>query len=565
MSQAVDPVAAQPSPRVVAALMLGVAVLFLGDLGGTDLWAPDEPRYAHVADEVFSMRHGPEGLVLLHLNGEPYAQKPPLYYWLASLASLPGGRVSEWSARLPSALAGLAAVWLTFQLGRVMFDGRTGAWAAALLATVFDFAFLARHARLDVLLTLAVLVALFCFWRLDRGRGSPRANVAGLHAAMGLGILVKGPVALLPLLAAAVYLAWERRLSELRRAVPPWAFALSALPGLAWVAGAVALAPEGFFHEAVVMNTAGRFFTEYSKVEPWYFFFYQFPVNFLPWTLLWPLVFVEHRLRLRLPPEERVSRAAWRLGLSWVATWFVFFSFSTGKRDIYLLPCFPGVAIVCAAALESALSRTGRLPAWVRRLALGAIALVGAAGVAVAALGGRPMPREPEVAIPGLFGAALVAIAAAAALAWRARRTARERLAVLIATVATAYLAVFVLAFPAFEPSKSPRPIAAAAAAATRVGEPIGLYRHEAMLGALAFYSQRRIVHMETEDELREFLAQGGRVVTTRVSHRRALERVAKFEVISTFRSGRRQYLVTVARGEPAVAAPAFEAPPGAG
>jgi 4-amino-4-deoxy-L-arabinose transferase-like glycosyltransferase len=519
-----------------------------------------------VADEVFSMRHGPEGLVLLHLNGQPYTQKPPLYYWLASIASLPGGRVSEWSARLPSALAGLAAVWLTFLLGRAMFDGRTGAWAAAILATVFDFAFLARHARLDVLLTLAVVAALLCFWRLDRGRGSARANVAGLHAAMGLGILVKGPVALLPLLAAAVYLAWERRLRDLRRAIPPWAFLLSALPGLAWIAAAVALAPEGFFHEAVVMNTAGRFFTEYSKVEPWYFFFYQFPVNFLPWTLLWPLVFLEVRRSLRLPPEERASRAAWRFGLAWVATWFVFFSFSTGKRDLYLLPCFPGAALVCAAALESALARTGRLSAGVRRAALALIALVGVAGVAVAVLGGRPLPREPEVAIPGGFGVALVAIAVAAALAWRARRAPRERVAVLIATLAAAYLAVFVLAFPALEPSKSPRAIAAAAAAAaSRPGESIGLFRHEPMLGALAYYSQRRIVHMESDDELRAFLAQGGRVVATRVSHRKALARAGDFEVISTFRSGRRQYLITVLRGAPDVAAPPAEAPPGAG
>jgi len=229
------------------------------------------------------------------------------------------------------------------------------------------------------------------------------------------------------------------------------------------------------------------------------------------------------------------------------------------------MPCFPGAALLCAAALESALARTGRLPAWVRGVALGAIALVGGAGVAVAALGGRPLPREPEVAIPGLFGAALVAIAAAAALAWRARPAPRERVAVLVATLAAAYLAVFALAFPAFEPSKSPRPIAAAAAAQTGPGEPIGLYRHEPMLGALAFYSKRRIVHMVTEDDLRKFLAEGGRVVATRWSHIEALERVAEFQVVSTFRSGRRSYLIAVARGAPAAAASATEAPRGAG
>ncbi|MGI9590320.1 MAG: ArnT family glycosyltransferase, partial [Myxococcota bacterium] len=131
------------------ALLAGALALFLLGLGRTDLWAPDEPRYAHVAAELFAMERGAQDLVLLRVNGEPYDQKPPLYFWLAALASVPGGRVSEWSARLPSALAGLATLALTFALGRRLFDARVAAWGTAFLATVFDFAFLARRARLD--------------------------------------------------------------------------------------------------------------------------------------------------------------------------------------------------------------------------------------------------------------------------------------------------------------------------------------------------------------------------------------------------------------------------------
>ena len=194
---------------VVVAASIGVAALYLSGLGATDLWAPDEPRYAHVADEIVAGGHGATGLIVMHVGGEPYSEKPPLYFWLAALASAPAGQVTEVSARLPSALAGLAAIALTAVLGRRVLGPAGALWGAVLLATVFDFAFLARRARLDVLLTLTTVAAFYAVWRIDRGEGARRGNVALLHGAMGLGVLTKGPVALLPLLAAAVYLAWE--------------------------------------------------------------------------------------------------------------------------------------------------------------------------------------------------------------------------------------------------------------------------------------------------------------------------------------------------------------------
>jgi 4-amino-4-deoxy-L-arabinose transferase-like glycosyltransferase len=540
-----------------------VAALYLVGLGSTDLWAPDEPRYAHVASEIFSMEHGARGLVVLHVNGEPYTQKPPLYFWLAALTSLPGGAVGEVSARLPSALAGIAAVALTFLLGRRLFDTRTAALGAALLATVFDFAFLARRARLDVLLTLTVVAALLAFWRLHRGVGSRRANAAWLHGAMGLGVLTKGPVALLPLLVAAVYLAWQGRLGEWRRTSPAWAWLLSAGPVLAWISGAVLLTPEGFFDEAVVENTFGRFFMGVSKHEPWYFFLYQFPVNFLPWSLLWPLVFLEWRRRGRRPADQREGEDDWRFLLVWVATYFVFFSISTGKRGLYLLPAFPGAALLCAAALESWLARSGTISRRASRAALGFFAALGVVGLVVALLGGRPLPAEPAVSIPGGFGIALAAAALVAALAWRtiARRgtPVEGGVGVLVALVATVELAVFTLLHPAFEPTKSARPIAEAALAVTEPGTRFGLYRHSAMLGGLVFYGGQPVARLGNEDDVRRFLEGGGRVIAAQAHALERLQRVAPFEVVASQRSGKRRYLVL--RVQPEASASARRGP----
>lgn len=538
-----------PSPRAwLVALGLAAAALYLVGLGRTDLWAPDEPRYAHVAAQLFSLEHGAQDLVVMRVNGEPYTQKPPLYFWLAALASVPAGAVSETTARLPSALAGVATVMLTFLLGQRMLGWRAGAWGAAFAGTVFDFAFLARRARLDVLLTLCAVIALTACWRaLGEGRRT-RGNVALLHGAMGLGTLVKGPVALLPLLAAAVFLAWERRLRELRSLVPAWSWLLSLGLPLLWVAGAVALTPQGFFYEAVVQNTAGRFVGEFSKVEPFYYFAYQFPVNFLPWTVLWPLVALELWRRGKLPPEEREHASAWRFLLAWVGTWFVFFSLSHGKRGLYLIPCFPAAALLCAAALESWLGRRAELGVWLRRGLAAAFALVAAVGVAFLVRSGAPFPRAPEVATPGAFGAALVVLALLAAGCWLllARRGARLAgpLVATVALVATVELAVFDLLHPAFEPLKSPRPIAEAAAALVPEGGRIGLYGHSAMIGGLAFYGHRRVAYTEEVSGVRDFFAEGGRVLATRTRNLRRLGAVVDLEEVARFRSGRRSYSV---------------------
>ena len=530
--------------QLIAAVGLGVAALYLLGLGATDLWAPDEPRYAHVTDEIVTGGHGTAGLIVMHVDGEPYSEKPPLYFWLAAVASAPAGRVTEMSARLPSALAGLAAIALTAVLGRRLLGPGAALWGAVVLATVFDFAFLARRARLDVLLTLTAVTAFYALLRIDRREGSRRGNAALLHGAMGLGVLTKGPVALLPLLAAAVYLTWERRLRDWRRLAPPWAWLLSVGPALLWLVSAAALAPGTSFDETLWRNTIGRFFQGVSKAEPWYFFFYQLPVNFLPWTLLWPLALVETRRALRAAADDPMEARGWRLLVSWAATWFIFFTLSTGKRGLYLLPSFPALALLCGAALERWLTRRSALPQSAERAFAGLLALLAAGGTAILALAGRPLPPEPSVALPGAFGALLVAVAFASWALARRLRAPTARVALAIGLVGAVELAVFTLLHPAFDPSKSARPIADSAGALLGDREHIGLYRHQAMIGGLAFYSGRQIEKLRTTADVERFVSEGGRVIAAKANMRREIEEGGDFEIVSEHRAGKRRYLV---------------------
>ena len=231
------------------------------------------------------MEHGASGLVLLHLNGAPYTQKPPLYYWLAAGAGSFGGRVDEWAARIPSAIAGLGCLWVIVALANSLFKRTTiGLLAAGLLLTSFRFVFLARRAQLDVLLTFFEALAILAYARfvlptssspasspassLDQPPDDParsdgdrrRRGVYAMHAFVGLATLIKGPVGWLPFAIAAVHLAWEGRRSEIRTLFSPLGLALSVGPLLVWFTMAAAIAPVGFVDDALIENVLGRLF-----------------------------------------------------------------------------------------------------------------------------------------------------------------------------------------------------------------------------------------------------------------------------------------------------------------
>jgi 4-amino-4-deoxy-L-arabinose transferase-like glycosyltransferase len=533
--------------RRAGALVVGAALLLLlARLGATGLWAPDEPRYGQIAEELRSWRHGAAGLVLLHLNGEPYTQKPPLYYWLAAAAGAPLGRVTETAARLPSALAGVALVALMLRFGARLVGPAGAVLGAALLLTTYEFAEHARRARLDVLLALFETLALGFFWRLDRGIGGRRANQLGLHAALGLAVLTKGPVGfLVPILVATAYLVWERRARALGRALPAWGLLLSIGPGLAWIAGAVALAPPGFFGEAVLENVFGRFFGGSAHGRPFYYYLYQFPIGFLPWFLLAPLVARAARGILAGGDDE--ARRAWRFLLAWVGATLLFFSLSSGKRGIYLLPCHPAAALLVADALRRRVGAAGRLP---RAWDAAALALAAAALAAGAWLVARDPLRDPSASIAtGVALFAIVAGAGAARLALaRARAPLWVRLAVPVAGVYAALLVLFLATWPARDPEKSPRAVAEAAAALTSADGSIGLVGDRALAGGLAYYGGRKVELLDDGEQIARFFADGGTAVVVQARKLERVEAAASVEVRFRAREGRRALVVVTRR-----------------
>jgi hypothetical protein len=328
-----------------------------------------------------------------------------------------------------------------------------------------------------------------------------------VHAALGLAVLVKGPAgALVPLLAFAAHRAWERRPRPFRSVAPPACLLLSFGPAVAWLAASAALGPPGFLREALGEHVFGRFFLGTSHARPPFYYLYQLPADFLPWTLLWPAVAVAGR---RILPRRESPRASeWRLLLCWVGAAVVFFSLSAGKRGLYLIPVFPAGALLCADALRELLPERGRAPRWAGGVWLAVLAAVLAAAALLPAL-----LEGHGLAAPSRASAAL---AVAAALALAARAALRRRpLAAFGGAIALVWAAELVAAFqvlPALDSLKSPRPVAEAAAALALPGEPVGTARLS-LAGALLYYGGRSVRGVESEAQLARFLAAGGRVL----------------------------------------------------
>jgi 4-amino-4-deoxy-L-arabinose transferase-like glycosyltransferase len=545
------------TPRARALVLVAATLLVFVRLGATDLWPPDEPRYALIAEELRTMDHGPKGLVLLHLHGAPYTQKPPLFYWLAAAAGAPLGRVTEFAARLPSALAGIATVAATIAFGTLCFGRGAGTLAGLLLATTFDWTDRARTVQLDTLLALFETTALLAFWRIEaarhaRGAAEQRAsvdarrrNLVWLHGSLALAVLSKGPVGwIVPLLAIAAYLGWERRLRDLRGLLPLWGLALSILPGLVWITAAVSLGPPGFFQDAVIENLFGRAVKGTTHAQPFSYYLEKFPPDLLPWLLLLPVTVWAARRAIAsdAAPDDR---RPWRFLLAWIATSVLFFSLASGKRLRYLLPVEPAFALLFAASLRVWLAHSPRAP---RSLAIVA-AVLGAGALAAA---GALIAKNPlgDAVLTGWLAVALIAIVAATALTWMqlARRGAatEARIAVLAACAFAVQILAHAVALPALDAENSPRPLAAATAALTRPDEQVAVFRGGDIADAVAYYGDRSVDPIFATARLAAFFERGGRVLVFEEERLAEVESLTPVAVRGRFRVRNDPWVIAV-------------------
>jgi 4-amino-4-deoxy-L-arabinose transferase-like glycosyltransferase len=423
------------TPSIVAALALVMVVaslLFFTKLRAP-LLEPQEPRYAEIPRQMLQ-----EGRFIVPvLHGEAYLDKPPLLYWL-TMASYSTFGVSDQSARLVPGIAGVLTVLLTFLWGRRIAGDRAGLCGALILCLSPGFIYRERMLTFDSILCLCVTMALSAAHVALSGSKLRRGWWIVSAIACGLGLLTKGPVALV--LVAVPILAYV--LLDRRSARPGWRdglayLGMAAIVAMPWYV-AIALREPQFVRSFFWTHNVVRFLQPFDHEEPVWFYVPGLVLGLLPWALLIPgmVRFLARR------DVDTANRRGPGLGFFLLAAgWTVaFFSAAGCKRAVYLLPALPPLALALGyylnLLLPTGLSAFKALQARGSKLAGRAtvsIVLVGLVIAGAATLKGLLQPMNGLVL-------AIAALVAAACLLCNPRRASWAACAV--ATFAVLYIGV---------------------------------------------------------------------------------------------------------------------------
>ncbi|HEX7116525.1 MAG TPA: glycosyltransferase family 39 protein [Steroidobacter sp.] len=358
-------------------------VLVATGIGLRDPWPADEPRFALVARDMVASGEW----LLPRVGGEPYADKPPVFFWLIAFGLELTGSMRI-AFLLPSALSALGCVLLVYDLARRLWNREVGLAAGLALLFTIQFVWQARQAQIDATLCFWTTLGLYGLLRHLLLGPAWRWYVIG-WAAAGLGVITKG-VGFLPLLVLIPHAllrargwstrprreagegtqfetqesissplprnAGEGRVGGLFKAlIGPLAFFLAIglwlVPMLLAARGNPTLA--AYRDEILFRQTVDRYANAWHHREPfWYFLVQVIPWLWMPLTFLLPWLARMWRDSLR----KRDLRIAVLLG--WIALVVLFFSLSSGKRGVYVLPAVPAFALACAPYLPELIKRT---------------------------------------------------------------------------------------------------------------------------------------------------------------------------------------------------------------
>lgn len=424
------------------------SVLFFFELGARDFWAPVEPRYAEIVRVMFAKGEW----IVPTVNGGLYTDKPMLFFWLALIASNLCGGVSEWTVRVPAALGGVGFILSTYYFCRDFFSPRIGLIAAAILATTMRVIWETRWAHVDMLFCcwflLAVYFAARTFLGKDRGYGILYAYVF-----MGLAVLTKGLIGVvLPGLVFGSFMLVRRdwrmiAAAKLHLGIPifllvtvPWFYLVQQATDGRWLS------------EFIYIHHLKRYTAGAGHRQPLYYYLTTLPADFLPWT-----IFAIPALIARWPFRQELKDISSQLCLCWFLAVFLFFTVSDTKRDLYLLPLLPTMALFVACYLDALGAEPDAQSAYLRWLTAGFFALLALGAFLVPAAAWR---LRPDALLPLLPASVVLTINGALATAFLQRRELGKAMVAIVALMTLSILTAAVWLFPYLENFKSPRPFA---------------------------------------------------------------------------------------------------------
>lgn len=323
------------------------AFLFFFGLAYFGLVGPDEPRYAQVAREMLA-RHD---WVTPTLGGKPWLEKPILYYWQTMLVYSVFG-VSDWAARLPSAMDAtlmVLAVYLFLRRFRIRMR-LDGALMTASAAGTVAFA---RAASMDMALAASFTIALLGWYAWHES--GERKYLAIFYGFVGAGMLAKGPVA--PVLAAVIVGFFAVATGEwklVKRSLWLPGILLFCAVALPWYVAVQLRTPE-FLRVFILEHNLARFGTNlYRHSQPFWFYLPVSMLELVPWIALTVAAAIEIGRGWRMEKREiaRSEDAFSVFLLIWLLVPIIIFSISRSKLPGYILPALPAGTLLVTEFLR---------------------------------------------------------------------------------------------------------------------------------------------------------------------------------------------------------------------
>jgi 4-amino-4-deoxy-L-arabinose transferase-like glycosyltransferase len=347
-------------PIQLLLLLLLSSLLFFTGLGSMGLTDRDEGRNAEAGREMFASGD----FVTPTFNGELRVAKPVFVYWLMTMSYHVFG-VSEFAARAPSALFGVALIVMNYLFLTRLRGPTVGLYGALMLLLNIEVLALGRMAITDSALIFFTTLSLYGFWLGLHEPGRGRHWIWAFYAGMALATLTKGPVGFaVPLITGLLYLTATRQWRVFwQRGAPIAGMLLFLILAGPWYAAMFLLHGDAYSSQAKV-HTVGRFLAPMEgHGVGWWFYFPVLLLGFYPWSAFLPAGLYrayqswrEHRLMRNHAPDSHESETPlgsgkeleWFAGL-WIVGVFIFFSLSSTRLPHYIGPLFPACALLAAS------------------------------------------------------------------------------------------------------------------------------------------------------------------------------------------------------------------------
>jgi len=332
--------------RSVWPARVGLAVfciaLSVGGIAGRHLTYRDDTRVAGIAREMALAGE----YALPRLNGALYLEYPSLGYLPWAGAFHLGAARGDFATLLPSAIAALCAVFLTYWMGRRIGGERVGIASALVLQSTFGFLALNARVLVDPFLVFWITASLCGFLGALAQPGHRGRHLALFHAALAGGFLTKGLVGLgIPLSVAGAYVLAARRAREIPSLALHGSVALSIVPIASWYFAA-GLAGGGEAGAEIWRESVGRFFSASADhAAPPYFYLDRLVYLLAPASVLLPWLVWD----ALAPGERKIVRSSGAFD-AFPTVWFLtvlgVLSLASAKRNIYLGPIYPAFALM---------------------------------------------------------------------------------------------------------------------------------------------------------------------------------------------------------------------------